>query len=198
MFLLWAVEFCVFVSVSVVPQIVDKKNLKLLLNICFVLSGKWYHNDSSSSQLVFGPSVFQTASENITNFACYIHRFNTDCVMFALVPPSAHDQAVLFDWMFLSVLFWFSTGDLEAFKKQAFILKEGVEYKIKISFKVRAAGLREERASSPLVYFVTEAGQVWSKCWGSTTSGINLWDFDTKEHPQTGENDLIILGEPWF
>ncbi|KAM7010144.1 rho GDP-dissociation inhibitor 1-like [Tautogolabrus adspersus] len=27
-------------------------------------------------------------------------------------------------------------GDLEAFKKQAFILKEGVEYKIKISFKV--------------------------------------------------------------
>ncbi|CAL8356545.1 unnamed protein product [Boreogadus saida] len=28
------------------------------------------------------------------------------------------------------------TGDLEAFKKQSFILKEGVEYKIKISFKV--------------------------------------------------------------
>ncbi|KAM9313830.1 rho GDP-dissociation inhibitor 1-like isoform 1-T3 [Pholidichthys leucotaenia] len=28
------------------------------------------------------------------------------------------------------------TGDLEAFKKQAFVLKEGVEYKIKISFKV--------------------------------------------------------------
>ncbi|KAM8773254.1 rho GDP-dissociation inhibitor 1-like [Acanthopagrus latus] len=27
-------------------------------------------------------------------------------------------------------------GDLECFKKQAFILKEGVEYKIKISFKV--------------------------------------------------------------
>lgn len=37
------------------------------------------------------------------------------------------------------VLFWFLTGDLEAFKKQAFVLKEGVEYKIKISFKVRAA-----------------------------------------------------------
>lgn len=33
------------------------------------------------------------------------------------------------------------TGDLEAFKKQAFVLKEGVEYRIKISFKVRAAGL---------------------------------------------------------
>ena len=29
------------------------------------------------------------------------------------------------------------TGDLEAFKKQSFILKEGVEYRIKISFKVR-------------------------------------------------------------
>ncbi|KAF3851887.1 hypothetical protein F7725_005242 [Dissostichus mawsoni] len=27
-------------------------------------------------------------------------------------------------------------GDLEAFKKQCFVLKEGVEYKIKISFKV--------------------------------------------------------------
>ncbi|KAM3864233.1 rho GDP-dissociation inhibitor 1 [Diretmus argenteus] len=27
-------------------------------------------------------------------------------------------------------------GDLEAFKKQSFVLKEGVEYKIKISFKV--------------------------------------------------------------
>lgn len=35
--------------------------------------------------------------------------------------------------------FWFLTGDLEAFKKQCFVLKEGVEYKIKISFKVRAA-----------------------------------------------------------
>lgn len=30
----------------------------------------------------------------------------------------------------------FVTGDLEALKKQAFVLKEGVEYKIKISFKV--------------------------------------------------------------
>ncbi|KAM7393621.1 hypothetical protein PAMP_020478 [Pampus punctatissimus] len=29
-------------------------------------------------------------------------------------------------------------GDLEAFQKQAFILKEGVEYKIKISFKFQA------------------------------------------------------------
>lgn len=28
------------------------------------------------------------------------------------------------------------TGDLEVLKKQAFVLKEGVEYKIKISFKV--------------------------------------------------------------
>lgn len=32
--------------------------------------------------------------------------------------------------------FCFVTGDLEALKKQAFVLKEGVEYKIKISFKV--------------------------------------------------------------
>lgn len=31
------------------------------------------------------------------------------------------------------------TGDLEAVSKQSFFLKEGVEYKIKISFKVREA-----------------------------------------------------------
>lgn len=30
-----------------------------------------------------------------------------------------------------------STGDLESFKKQSFVLKEGVEYRIKISFRVR-------------------------------------------------------------
>lgn len=29
------------------------------------------------------------------------------------------------------------TGDLESFKKQSFVLKEGVEYRIKISFRVR-------------------------------------------------------------
>ena len=28
------------------------------------------------------------------------------------------------------------TGDLESFKKQSFVLKEGVEYRIKISFRV--------------------------------------------------------------
>lgn len=31
----------------------------------------------------------------------------------------------------------FFVGDLESFKKQAFVLKEGVEYRIKISFRVR-------------------------------------------------------------
>lgn len=30
-----------------------------------------------------------------------------------------------------------NTGDLESFKKQSFVLKEGVEYRIKISFRVR-------------------------------------------------------------
>lgn len=30
-----------------------------------------------------------------------------------------------------------SLGDLESYKKQAFVLKEGVEYRIKISFRVR-------------------------------------------------------------
>lgn len=40
----------------------------------------------------------------------------------------------------LSIIsYLFLTGDLESFKKQAFVLKEGVEYRIKISFKVRAA-----------------------------------------------------------
>lgn len=31
----------------------------------------------------------------------------------------------------------FFAGDLESYKKQAFVLKEGVEYRIKISFRVR-------------------------------------------------------------
>lgn len=31
----------------------------------------------------------------------------------------------------------FFVGDLESYKKQAFVLKEGVEYRIKISFRVR-------------------------------------------------------------
>lgn len=35
------------------------------------------------------------------------------------------------------LFFCFVTGDLEPLKMQAFVLKEGVEYKIKISFKVR-------------------------------------------------------------
>lgn len=33
--------------------------------------------------------------------------------------------------------FTFCVGDLESYKKQAFVLKEGVEYRIKISFRVR-------------------------------------------------------------
>lgn len=37
-------------------------------------------------------------------------------------------------------------GDLESFKKQSFVLKEGVEYRIKISFRVRER-LREARQS---------------------------------------------------
>lgn len=31
------------------------------------------------------------------------------------------------------------TGDLAALKNQVFVLKEGIEYKVKITFKVRAA-----------------------------------------------------------
>lgn len=33
-------------------------------------------------------------------------------------------------------IFVMPSGDLEAFKKQSFVLKEGVEYRIKINFKV--------------------------------------------------------------
>ena len=36
-----------------------------------------------------------------------------------------------------SVAFLSNAGDLESFKKQSFVLKEGVEYRIKISFRVR-------------------------------------------------------------
>lgn len=31
----------------------------------------------------------------------------------------------------------FPTGDLDALKSQVFVLKEGIEYKVKITFKVR-------------------------------------------------------------
>lgn len=31
----------------------------------------------------------------------------------------------------------FLTGDLDALKSQVFVLKEGIEYKVKITFKVR-------------------------------------------------------------
>lgn len=41
----------------------------------------------------------------------------------------------------IDVFFCFVTGDLEVLKKQAFVLKEGVEYKIKISFKVSISAL---------------------------------------------------------
>lgn len=73
-------------------------------------------------------------------------RLETYSKIFGLVLNSAHDHHQYHcDYNELNIdacvfsLFWFVTGDLEAFKKQAFVLKEGVEYKIKISFKVRAA-----------------------------------------------------------
>lgn len=49
--------------------------------------------------------------------------------------------------------FRFLTGDLEAFKKQCFVLKEAVEYKIKISFKVRAALAKVRAAIFSVFYF---------------------------------------------
>lgn len=33
------------------------------------------------------------------------------------------------------------TGDLDALKNQVFVLKEGIEYKVKITFKVRVAAV---------------------------------------------------------
>ena len=36
----------------------------------------------------------------------------------------------------LTLLKFTSTGDLEALKKETFVLKEGVEYRVKINFKV--------------------------------------------------------------
>ncbi|XP_063333030.1 rho GDP-dissociation inhibitor 1-like [Pelmatolapia mariae] len=50
---------------------------------------------------------------------------NVQVIRMSLVCDSAPDPLVLD-----------LCGDLEAFKKQAFVLKEGVEYRIKISFKV--------------------------------------------------------------
>lgn len=37
------------------------------------------------------------------------------------------------------------TGDLAALKNQVFVLKEGIEYKVKITFKVREAAIRGSR-----------------------------------------------------
>ncbi len=38
-------------------------------------------------------------------------------------------------------------GDLDNFKKNPFVLKEGVEYRVKINFKVREPGLCESQDS---------------------------------------------------
>lgn len=38
-------------------------------------------------------------------------------------------------------------GDLESFKKNPIVMKEGVEYKVKITFKVRGPGLCESQDS---------------------------------------------------
>lgn len=64
------------------------------------------------------------------------------------------------------------TGDLECFKKQAFILKEGVEYKIKISFKVSAAvGTAIYRENSHSLF--SWNGTVVILCQGTTSRNIN-------------------------
>uniref|UniRef100_A0A8C7ILE3 Rho GDP-dissociation inhibitor 1 n=1 Tax=Oncorhynchus kisutch TaxID=8019 RepID=A0A8C7ILE3_ONCKI len=52
-----------------------------------------------------------------------------------LLGAGAASPARVGETLFYSLIV-FLTGDLEAFKKQSFILKEGVEYRIKISFKV--------------------------------------------------------------
>lgn len=42
------------------------------------------------------------------------------------------------------------TGDLDALKSQVFVLKEGVEYKVKITFKVRVAAVGAGNVPSSL------------------------------------------------
>lgn len=60
--------------------------------------------------------------------SCQEHMFT--CFVVVVVFTTVKKITVVFFY------FCFVTGDLEALKKQAFVLKEGVEYKIKISFKV--------------------------------------------------------------
>lgn len=51
-------------------------------------------------------------------------------------------EGVLCPFLQLSLLdnLFLGTGDLEGFRRQSFVLKEGVEYRIKISFRVRRRG----------------------------------------------------------
>lgn len=69
-----------------------------------------------------------------------------------------------------SVVFLPNAGDLESFKKQSFVLKEGVEYRIKISFRVRQRlpggweGLGLESPAKPYLGSLS-AGEPRDRVW---------------------------------
>ncbi|MEQ2234200.1 hypothetical protein ILYODFUR_029562 [Ilyodon furcidens] len=66
-------------------------------------------------------------------------------------------------------------GDLEAFKKQAFVLKEGVEYKIKISFKV----------NKEIVSGLKYVQQTFRKGMKSESTTSDVFFFFLSDRPQT-------------
>lgn len=70
-------------------------------------------------------------------------------------------------------------GDLENFKKNPFVLKEGVEYRIKINFKVRESGLCRPQDSSVCCLRLLEAWRCYCSCsklslsWETVQRGCN-------------------------
>lgn len=89
-------------------------------------------------------------------------------------------SSLLLDFSFHAVLLSLP-GDLENFKKNPFVLKEGVEYRIKINFKVSESGLCQTQGSSLFVIsdcwscddvtaaavwaiFVLSLGNCWAGC----------------------------------
>lgn len=68
-----------------------------------------------------------------------------------------------------------SLGDLESYKKQAFVLKEGVEYRIKISFRVRILVWKEKEWKPRLLQsWLGECSGVVLKEWRCPAQSLLL------------------------
>lgn len=66
-----------------------------------------------------------------------------------------------------------SVGDLESYKKQAFVLKEGVEYRIKISFRVRIPIWKRSKQNTRLLWSLCPESGVVLKEWALPAGGVS-------------------------